>query len=135
MGRRGGHRRGRLRPMVGSMSMRLSNGRWVVMYHHTPRQRIASVAGAAPDFRAPERRTADILALSAETLADAAAVSEADARARYEEVKAQRFTTPETRTIQQIVFPNAEEAQAARARIELSAAISAWRQALGLLPQ
>ena len=69
-------------------------------------------------FRAPERRTADILALSAETLADAAAVSEADARARYEEVKAQRFTTPETRTIQQIVFPNAEEAQAARARIE-----------------
>lgn len=69
-------------------------------------------------FRAPERRTAEILAISAESLADTAAVSEADARARYEEIKAQRFTTPETRTIQQITFPNAEEAQAARARIE-----------------
>ena len=69
-------------------------------------------------FRAAERRTAEILALSAEALADPAAVSEADARARYEEIKAQRFTTPETRTIQQIAFPNAEEAQAARARIE-----------------
>jgi peptidyl-prolyl cis-trans isomerase D len=69
-------------------------------------------------FRAPERRTADILALSAESLADAGAISEADARARYEEIKALRFTTAETRTIQQIAFPNAEEAQAARARIE-----------------
>lgn len=69
-------------------------------------------------FRAPERRTADLLALTAETLADAGSVSEAEARARYEEVKAQRFTTLETRTIQQITFPSAEEAQAARARIE-----------------
>ncbi len=69
-------------------------------------------------FRAPERRTADLLALTAESLADAGTVSEADARARYEEVKVQRFTTPETRTIQQIAFPTAEEAQAARARIE-----------------
>lgn len=69
-------------------------------------------------FRAPERRTADILALSAETLADANAVSEADARARYEQIKGQRFTTAEARTIQQITFPNAEEAQAAKARID-----------------
>ncbi|HEY5796535.1 MAG TPA: SurA N-terminal domain-containing protein [Bosea sp. (in: a-proteobacteria)] len=69
-------------------------------------------------FRAPERRTADILAISAETLADAGSVNDADAKARYEQVKAQRFTTPETRTIQQITFPNAEEAQAAKARID-----------------
>ncbi len=69
-------------------------------------------------FRAPERRTADILALSAETLADAAAVTEADARARYEQVKAQRFTIPETRVIQQITFPTLEEAQAAKVRID-----------------
>ena len=69
-------------------------------------------------FRAPEQRTADILAISAETLADTGSVSDADARARYEEVKAQRFTTAETRTIQQIAFPTAEEAQAARARID-----------------
>ncbi|KPF71909.1 peptidylprolyl isomerase [Bosea sp. AAP35] len=82
-------------------------------------------------YRAPERRTAEILAISADSLADAAAVSEADARARYEEIKTQRFTTPETRTIQQITFPNAEEAQAARARIEAGEtfdAIAAERQ-------
>lgn len=69
-------------------------------------------------FRAPERRSADILAISAETLADAGAVTEADAKARYEEVKAQRFTTAESRVIQQITFPTLEEAQAAKARID-----------------
>ncbi len=69
-------------------------------------------------FRAPEQRTAEILAISAETLADAGAISEADAKARYEQTKAQRFTTAETRTIQQITFPTAEEAQAAKARID-----------------
>ena len=69
-------------------------------------------------FRAPEYRTASVLSISAETLADPSKVTEEEARARYEQVKAQRFGTAETRTIQQIVFPNAEEAQAARARIE-----------------
>ncbi|CAN5261338.1 hypothetical protein BH10PSE8_BH10PSE8_10330 [soil metagenome] len=69
-------------------------------------------------FRAPERRSADILAISAETLADAGAVNEADAKARYEQVKAQRFTTAESRVIQQITFPTLEEAQAAKARID-----------------
>ena len=33
------------------------------------------------------------------------------------------------------IFDIEEEVQAARSRIELAAAISAWRQALGLLPQ
>lgn len=69
-------------------------------------------------FRAPEQRTAEILAISAEALADAGAVSEDDVKARYEQTKAQRFTTAETRTIQQITFPNAEEALAAKARID-----------------
>lgn len=69
-------------------------------------------------FRAPEQRTADILAISAETLADAGTVSDEDAKARYEELKGPRFTTAETRTIQQISFPTIEEAQAAKARID-----------------
>lgn len=69
-------------------------------------------------FRAPEYRTADILAISAETLADAGKIGDDEARARYDELKAQRFTTVETRTIQQIAFPNAEEAQAAKTRID-----------------
>lgn len=70
------------------------------------------------NFRAPEYRTANLLALSAESLADPSKVSEDEIRARYEQVKVQRFGSPETRTIQQIVFPSVEEAQAARARIE-----------------
>lgn len=69
-------------------------------------------------FRAAEYRTANLLALSAETLADASKITEEEARARYEQIKVQRFGSPETRTIQQIVFPTVEEAQAARARIE-----------------
>jgi peptidyl-prolyl cis-trans isomerase D len=69
-------------------------------------------------FRAPEFRTADILSISAETLADPSKVSDEEARARYEAVKGQRFTSAETRTVQQIPFPNAEEAQAAKAKID-----------------
>lgn len=69
-------------------------------------------------FRAPEYRTADMLAISAASLADAGEIADDEARARYEALKAQRFTTAETRTIQQIAFPNVEEAQAAKTRID-----------------
>jgi peptidyl-prolyl cis-trans isomerase D len=69
-------------------------------------------------FRAPEYRSANILAISAEAIADPSKVSDADARAEYEKIKDQRFATAETRTIQQITFPTAEEAQAAKARID-----------------
>lgn len=68
-------------------------------------------------FRAPEFRTGHVLALTAEDIAASGAISEADARARYEQVKAARFTTPERRTLQQIGFGTIEEAQAARKRI------------------
>lgn len=69
-------------------------------------------------FRAPEYRTAKVLTISADTLADPSKVSDADATAHYEEIKVERFSTPETRAIQQITFPTAEEAQAAKARID-----------------
>ncbi len=69
-------------------------------------------------FRAPEYRTANVLVLTAADLADPAKVSDADARARYEQVKTQRFGTPERRTVQQIGFPSIEEAKAAKARID-----------------
>lgn len=69
-------------------------------------------------FRAPEYRSANVLALTPVNLADPAKVSEADARARYEQIKVQRFGSPERRTVQQIGFPSMEEAQAAKAKIE-----------------
>ena len=68
-------------------------------------------------FRAPEFRTGHVLALTADDIAASGAISDADARARYEQVKATRFTTPERRTLQQIGFGTLEEAQAARKRI------------------
>lgn len=69
-------------------------------------------------FRAPEFRTAAILAITAETLADPAKITDEEAKARYEATKAQRFTTVEARTVQQIPFPSEEEAQAAKAKID-----------------
>jgi len=69
-------------------------------------------------FRAPEYRTANVLVLTPASLADASKVSDADARARYEQVKAQRFGSPERRTVQQIGFPSIEEAKAAKAKID-----------------
>jgi peptidyl-prolyl cis-trans isomerase D len=67
-------------------------------------------------FRAPEYRKLRILPL---TLADVGAmieVSDADLKKTYEAQKA-RYVTPERRHIQQIVFPNAEEARAAADKI------------------
>lgn len=69
-------------------------------------------------FRAPEYRSANLLALTAETLADAGQVGDDEAKARYEQIKAQRFTAPEQRTIQQISFPSLTDAQAAKAKID-----------------
>lgn len=69
-------------------------------------------------FRAPEYRTASILAITADAVADPAKVTDDEAKARYEALKAQRFTTAETRTVEQIPFPNVEEAQAAKAKID-----------------
>ncbi len=62
-------------------------------------------------FRAPEYRGVNVLALTPEALVRPAEVSEADLRARYEQVKGARYGTPERRSIQQIVFPDPAEAK------------------------
>ena len=69
-------------------------------------------------FRAPEYRALNIVALNAQAIAKPGDVSDADARQRYEQVKNSRFGTPERRTIQQIVFPSMEEAEAAFNRVK-----------------
>lgn len=76
-------------------------------------------------FRAPDYRSANLLSISAESLADVAKVTDDEAKARYEQVKAQRFGSAETRTIQQIAFATAEEAQAAKAKIDGGATFEA----------
>lgn len=69
-------------------------------------------------FRAPEYRTIHIVSVTPETLAKAEAVPDADARQSYEQIKAGRFGTPEKRSIQQIVFPGVEQAEAASKRLK-----------------
>jgi peptidyl-prolyl cis-trans isomerase D len=67
-------------------------------------------------FRAPEYRRFVLIVLSVAEALPWVSVSDADAKARYEEQRS-RFVTPERRQVQQIVFPNAEEARAAAERL------------------
>src|SRR3954465_12650547 len=67
-------------------------------------------------FRAPEYRKLSFVVISPEEIGKWTEVSDADARKIFEE-RHDKFGTPERRQISQIVFPNAEEASAARSRL------------------
>lgn len=67
-------------------------------------------------FRAPEYRKLAFVAVTPEAIGKWETVSDEDARKIFEQQK-DRISTPEKREVSQIVFPNADEAQAARARI------------------
>jgi peptidyl-prolyl cis-trans isomerase D len=67
-------------------------------------------------FRAPEYRKIAYVAVTPEEIGKWDPVSDEDARKLFEQRRDQ-ISTPEKREVSQIVFPNADEAQAARARI------------------
>ena len=67
-------------------------------------------------FRAPEYRKIAFVAITPDELAKWTTISDEDAKKVYEERK-DKFATPEKREIWQMVFPNAEDAAAARARL------------------
>ena len=67
-------------------------------------------------FRAPEYRKVTLLPLSPAAIAKPDAVTEAETKAFYEKNKSS-FGTPERRELRQMVFPNEQEATAARERI------------------
>ncbi|MGX9393509.1 SurA N-terminal domain-containing protein [Nitrobacteraceae bacterium UC4446_H13] len=67
-------------------------------------------------FRAPEYRKIAFIAITPDELAKWTTVSDDDAKKVYEERK-DTFATPEKRDVSQMVFPNAEDAAAARARL------------------
>jgi peptidyl-prolyl cis-trans isomerase D len=67
-------------------------------------------------FRAPEYRKVLLMAVSQEDLAKGIEVSEDDAKRAYDD-HLSRYSTPERREVQQIVFPNAEEAKQASERL------------------
>jgi peptidyl-prolyl cis-trans isomerase D len=74
-------------------------------------------------YRAPEYRTMDVVSLEPEALANPDEVSDADAQAAYDNVagKDPRYGSPEKRDLQQILFPNDVDAEAAEARIKAGA--------------
>src|ERR1035437_502261 len=67
-------------------------------------------------FRAPEYRKIAFVAITPEEIGKWSEVSDEDARKLFEQ-RRDKLGTPEKREISQIVFPNAEEAMAARNRI------------------
>ena len=74
-------------------------------------------------YRAPEYRSMDVVALEPQTLANPAEVSDADAKAAYDQLAGRdpKYGSPERRDLQQILFPNQAEADAAEARIKAGA--------------
>ncbi len=68
-------------------------------------------------FRAPEFRKIVMMTVTGNTLARPEDISDEDAKKVYDE-RRDSFGTPEKRQIEQIVFPNAEDAKAAKARID-----------------
>jgi peptidyl-prolyl cis-trans isomerase D len=85
-------------------------------------------------FRAPEYRKVGILTLSAQDLARTLELSEDDARRQYEDHR-DRYGTPEKRQIEQVLFPNAEEARAAADRISKGTSFADIVAERGLKPQ
>jgi peptidyl-prolyl cis-trans isomerase D len=67
-------------------------------------------------FRAPEYRKIAYVAVTPEEIGKWSDVSDEDAKKLFEQRK-DRLGTPEKRQVSQIVFPNMEEAQAARSRV------------------
>jgi peptidyl-prolyl cis-trans isomerase D len=67
-------------------------------------------------FRAPEYRKLSFVMITPDEIGKWATVSDEDARKIFEE-RRDKLSTPERRQVSQMVFPNVEEAQAARGRI------------------
>jgi peptidyl-prolyl cis-trans isomerase D len=76
---------------------------------------------ANPDaFMRPETRNITYIWLSPETVAETVEVDEAALREAYD-ARIEEFVVPERRLVERLVFPNAEDAQTALARIESGA--------------
>ena len=84
-------------------------------------------------FRAPEYRKIVFVPITPEEIAKWADVSDEDAKKLYE-VRKDTLGTPEKRDVSQIVFPNMEEAAAARTRIETGTSFDDIAKERGLKP-
>jgi peptidyl-prolyl cis-trans isomerase D len=84
-------------------------------------------------FRAPEYRKLSFVIINPEEIGKWASVSDEDAKKRFEERRG-TLGTPEQRQVSQIVFPNADEAAAARSRIASGTSFEDIAKERGLNP-
>ncbi len=84
-------------------------------------------------FRAPEYRKISFVAITPEDIGRWSEVSDEDASKLFEQRRGQ-LGTPEQRQVSQIVFPNAEEAMAARSRIASGMSFADLAKERGLNP-
>src|SRR5258708_10515965 len=84
-------------------------------------------------FRAPEYRKISFVAITPEEIGKWAEVPDEDARKLFEQRRG-RLGTPEQRQLSQIVFPNVEEATAARNRIASGTSFDDLAKERGLSP-
>jgi len=84
-------------------------------------------------FRAPEYRKIAFVAVTPEEIGKWSEVSDEDARKVFEQ-RRDKLGTPERRQVSQIVFPNAEEAMAARNRIASGLSFEDLAKERGLNP-
>jgi peptidyl-prolyl cis-trans isomerase D len=87
-------------------------------------------------YRAPEFRGMDVLALEPETIANPAEVSDAEAEAAYAKLagKDPKYGAPEQRDLEQILFPNEAEADAAEAKLRAGMSFDDLVKERGLKP-
>ena len=114
--------------VLGEAVQRYENEERAIEFVRLGKEQAGSIPAPTPDqlktyyeehkaaFRAPEYRKIVLMTLTPEVLAASIEVSDEDVRKAYEN-QIDRFRTPERREIDQIVFPNIEEANAASARI------------------
>jgi len=84
-------------------------------------------------FRAPEYRKIAFVPITPEEIGKWSEVSDEDARKLYEQ-RRDKLGTPEKREVSQIVFPNADEAAAARSRIVSGLSFDDLAKERGLTP-
>ena len=68
-------------------------------------------------FRAPEYRKIEVIAVTPENSPQWMDISDADIKTEFDEHHS-RYVTPERRHVEQIVFPNMQDAEAAEARLK-----------------
>jgi len=84
-------------------------------------------------FRAPEYRKISFVVITPDEIGKWLTVSDEDAKKIFEERRA-KLSTPERRQVSQMVFPNVEEAQAARGRIASGLSFDDLAKERGLNP-